>query len=543
MLSHVSVLLGFLMVSLCFSACSGGSRGGGTTSVPAFTVGGSVSGLDGTLVLQNNGDDDLTITADGPFTFPSAATAGSPYLVTVKSKPVDQACLVTNGAGTIIASSVTTVSVSCFITGASDITFGAPDGFTAHHNAAGGNADDAGSAMALDSQGRVLVTGSSRNAAGNLDMAVWRFLADGTLDPSFNGSGFVVHDGAAGGAGDDAGNAIAVDSLDRVLVAGRSGNSSGNADSAVWRINEDGTLDDSWNGSGFVVRNGIAGGNGDDAGNALVIDALNRIVIAGTSANSAGNADLAVWRLNPNGTLDTSFAATSIVVQGNAAGGDADDAGSAMTLDGEGRILVVGSSRNAAGNLDMVVWRILENGSLDAAFNGTGFVVHDNAASGAGDDAGNAVAVDGQGRILVAGSSRNVFGDADLAIWRFLEAGTLDTAFAEAGVLVNNGAAGSNGDDAARALLFDSQERVLVAGSSRNPAGDADMVLWRFEPDGSIDITFASNGIVASNNAAGGNADDSGNAVAMNSQGIILVAGSSGNAAGDKDLVVWGFLP
>ena len=72
-----------------------------TTTLPpvtnTYTVGGSVSGLNGTLVLQNNGGDDLSITADGPFAFATELADGSGYNVTVSSQPTGQTCFVSNG--------------------------------------------------------------------------------------------------------------------------------------------------------------------------------------------------------------------------------------------------------------------------------------------------------------------------------------------------------------------------------------------------------------------------------------------------------------
>ena len=59
----------------------------------------------------------------------------------------------------------------------------------------------------------------------------------------------------------------------------------------------------------------------------------------------------------------------------------------------------------------------------------------------------------------------------------------------------------------------------LVAGRSRNIAGNADMVVWRFNANGTIDTGFDGDGIVVQNNAAGGNADDIGNAIAIDAQG------------------------
>ncbi len=82
-----------------------------------FTVGGTVSGLTGgeTLVLQINGADDQTLTADGNFTFSSLAD-GSSYTVTVATQPASQSCSVSNGSGTLAGADVTNVSVTCVST-------------------------------------------------------------------------------------------------------------------------------------------------------------------------------------------------------------------------------------------------------------------------------------------------------------------------------------------------------------------------------------------------------------------------------------------
>jgi hypothetical protein len=82
----------------------------------SFTVGGSVSGLQGTgLVLQLNGDGDLPISGDGAFTFETPLASGSQYRVNVAAQPSNptQVCTVASGAGTIGNTNVTNVRVTC----------------------------------------------------------------------------------------------------------------------------------------------------------------------------------------------------------------------------------------------------------------------------------------------------------------------------------------------------------------------------------------------------------------------------------------------
>ncbi|MFT3924184.1 MAG: hypothetical protein QM778_16740 [Myxococcales bacterium] len=78
-----------------------------------FTVGGSVTGLTGNLVLQNNGGDNLTLSADGSFAFATPLASGASYAVTVQHQPTGQTCIVSSGNGKVGTSNVTGVSVSC----------------------------------------------------------------------------------------------------------------------------------------------------------------------------------------------------------------------------------------------------------------------------------------------------------------------------------------------------------------------------------------------------------------------------------------------
>lgn len=83
-----------------------------TVATVTYSVGGTVSGLSGTLVLQNNSADDISVTSDGTFTFSNALAKDADYLVTVKTQPTGQTCTIANGSGKI-ADKVTNVAVTC----------------------------------------------------------------------------------------------------------------------------------------------------------------------------------------------------------------------------------------------------------------------------------------------------------------------------------------------------------------------------------------------------------------------------------------------
>jgi hypothetical protein len=98
------------------AACSSASITVTVLEPDTFTIGGSVSGLFGTgLVLQNNGEDDLTINSDGSFTFPTAVDDGSVYTISVLTQPdgPDEICSISKGSGTVSGEDVGNVSVAC----------------------------------------------------------------------------------------------------------------------------------------------------------------------------------------------------------------------------------------------------------------------------------------------------------------------------------------------------------------------------------------------------------------------------------------------
>jgi len=84
----------------------------GAISVLQYTIGGTVSGLVGSVSLQNNSTDTLTLTANGNFTFATALNSGSSYGVSVLTQPASQTCSVSNGSG-ILASNIPNVAVTC----------------------------------------------------------------------------------------------------------------------------------------------------------------------------------------------------------------------------------------------------------------------------------------------------------------------------------------------------------------------------------------------------------------------------------------------
>ncbi len=419
--------------------------------------------------------------------------------------------------------------------GSLDTSFGI-DGIVVHDNAAGGNAGDFGKSIITDANGGILVAGWSRNLYSNYDMVIWKYNSDGTLDTTFGTNGIVVHDSAAGGNGNDMGHSITIDANGRILVSGSSVNDSGNYDMVIWSYNSDGTLDTTFGTNGIVVYDNTAGVNSDDYGYSITTDANNRILVTGTVRNEPTNGDMVIWRYNSDGTPDTSFGTDGIVVHWF-------NSGRSITTDASGRILVTGDNYNYTDS-DMVIWRYNSNGTPDTSFGTDGIVVHNNAAGGNGLDDGRSITTDSSGRILVTGYSDNGT-DGDMVIWRYNSDGTLDTTFDTDGIVVHDNAAGGNGLDLGYSITIDASGRILVSGRSDSSAGvfpNEDMVIWRYNSDGTLDTTFDTDGIVVHDSAAGGNGADYGYAITTDANGKILVTGLSWNGS-DVDMVIWRYIP
>ncbi|MEE4203257.1 MAG: choice-of-anchor U domain-containing protein [Halieaceae bacterium] len=94
---------------------NGGASANCSAAILTNTVGGNASGIANgqSVVLQNNGGDDLTVSSNGAFTFATAINSGADYSVTVLTQPANQTCLVTGGSGTNPGVDVTSVTVSC----------------------------------------------------------------------------------------------------------------------------------------------------------------------------------------------------------------------------------------------------------------------------------------------------------------------------------------------------------------------------------------------------------------------------------------------
>jgi uncharacterized delta-60 repeat protein len=261
-------------------------------------------------------------------------------------------------------------------------------------------------------------------------------------------------------------------------------------DFALARYEADGDPDPTFSMDGMLTTDL----GGFDRAEGVAIAGGSTIVAAGT-ADTPGGALFAIARYETDGDPDPTFSNDGELTTD--LGVRTSDAASGLAVQSGGQILVAGVSRIRSGSPpgfvsegpgDFVLTRYEPDGDLDPAFSGDG-KVDTQVANGFGDRA-NAVAVQGDGKIVVAGLGIDEQGadDEDFAIARYRADGNPDPTFGGDGILTTD-LDGQDSVDVANAVAVQPDGAIVVAGSS-----DGDFAVARYQPNGDVDTTFGGDG-------------------------------------------------
>lgn len=363
---------------------------------------------------------------------------------------------------------------------------------------------DLGVSMVLQPDGKIIMAGATFNTPNPGDFALARYNGDGSLDPSFDGDGTTTTDFS--GTTDYA-HDVVIQSDGKIIVAGSTRIGAFTQAIAIARYTQNGALDPTFDGDGKVSTSFGVSANGDSA-LAVTIQADGKIVVAGDTDSTAGPNDFAVARYNPDGTLDATFDGDGWVTTDFGRFDTAED----VVVQADGKIIAVGTTDSGAVR-DMAVARYNPDGSLDGTFDGDGMVTVDFGA----EDGANAVVVQSDGKIVVAGYAA----PGSSALVRFRPDGSLDPGFDGDGRVLGqlNVAAG---------LVLQPDGKLVVSG---NVWDVGDIGVARYAPDGAPDPGFASNGLATVD--LGGSIDRAFK-VAVQSDGKIVVGGdTNANATTD----------
>jgi uncharacterized delta-60 repeat protein len=399
--------------------------------------------------------------------------------------------------------------------------------------------EDKGAALLIQPDGKIVAVGTY-SAGGKQSFALIRYTENvhsgrtGIVDTSFGTNGKVITD--IGTNSIDSANAAVMQSGGKIVVAG-STCVSGICDFALVRYNSDGTLDRTFGTKGKVITD--IQGNSDEAFAVAIqsIQSVDRIVAAGRTCSQNQGCGLALVRYDSNGTLDTSFGTngTGMVTTWSARHQGSAVANAVAIQPVDGKIVVAGSI-----NSDFAVIRYTPDGTPDISFGSTGNgiatlnidgVYYGNGAIDSTDIA-NAVAIQPvDGKIVVAGSYSRDSSEAKIALVRYDSSGYLDNQFGDSnsGVVTR-----SYGDhSSANALVIQpATGKILVAGYVRWGT-DSDFLLWCFNSDGTDDTSFGNSGSVVTylgtDSPAGGMIKSEAHSVGLLLEGadIKIVAGGS----------------
>ena len=369
-----------------------------------------------------------------------------------------------------------------------------------------GGPSDAAQDVAIQPDGKIVAVGIARGATSQ-DFAITRYTRNGVLDPSFGGDGIVITPLQA--ASLDYAEAVVIQADGKILVGGYC-----TIDNqyffAVVRYNANGTLDNTFNGTGIVLTfsNRVMGIHD------MVLQPDGRIVLAGWALNVGTGEDFCLVRYNSNGSPDNGFGASGVVV----APINGNQVANGVALTSSNRI-VVGGRSTGDGRDDFAIASFEPNGSFGTFrdwFVSTPIGLNTV-------DICQALAIQPDHKIVLVGTSEHSDGSRDTALVRYDPGNSLDTSFGSGGKVVRQVSGDIGGTD----VKIQPNGRIVVGGYFRSSSSSRlYFTLQRFAPDGSLLQAGLVSWLVFPD------IDCYSNALALQADGNIVLAGRTGNFAG-----------
>ena len=302
----------------------------------------------------------------------------------------------------------------------------------------GSSTEEAANGVAIQGDGKILVAGRISTKS---DATVHRLNANGTLDTSFDGDGLVVLNN--GGSEEAVGLAVQPDG--KIVVAGQT---SVGETRSCGGLQPNGALDSSFDGDGKLTINA----SGTERVSGVVRQPDGRIVVSGSSAPNFSFPDAAAFRLNANGSLDTSFSGDGKAL----VGGPGDEIATAVALQPDGKIVLSGTTTTADD--DGAVFRLTPSGALDPSFDGDGIAILD-----AGElEAASDVAVQPDGKIVATLGYTTSSNSA--TVFRLDADGSRDAGFGTNGMRVIQTGSPYSEFSLLNAVLIEPDGRIVAGG-------------------------------------------------------------------------------
>lgn len=369
-------------------------------------------------------------------------------------------------------------------------------------------------------------------------------LAPGDLDPSFGTGGVSVPRLGAGSAPGAQIKAVALQPDGKIVLAGSGSDGSGHDAFLVARLDPNGQLDPTFGNGGELLVQLDSGPSPSSEATAVALQPDGKILVGGQSQTTA----FVLARLTPNGSFDPSFAQDGKLFDPQPSEGFYTPlpATTAVAVQPDGQILIGGTLLDYHAT-DMLVARINGgNGTFDASFGDHGVVLKQLENSGARFlTQANALALEPDGKIVTTGYVGND-SLSSLLVTRLGAGGGVDGSFGNQGAVQHNvfdpNCGGST--DTGNALAIQPDGKLVIAGHAggttncASPQSNPVLVARLNGDDGSFDQSFGNGGIVAPDLGSGASPFASLNAVALQPDGGIVVAGSATGNDGRDELLV-----
>ena len=392
---------------------------------------------------------------------------------------------------------------------------------------------------AIQDDGKVVVVGNSPSGDGFL---VARLLPDGRRDDGFDDDGLANLD--FGGTESLRALAVAVQEDGKILVVGQAADPSSDGVGptrtgvAIARLGPDGTPDSTFDGDGLLVL--PAPEATSYGGFSVAVQGDGKIVVAGGVLDSFGGnfgVGFEVIRLQPDGSADATFSGDgrTAVLFGDLLTASA----RSVAIQPDGKVVVAGTVRGSQMAPRFGVARLNPDGTPDPSFDGDGLVTAEFSSTSEVD--ARSVLLQPDGKIVVAGRNGRVFGGLlgggfGFAVARFTETGALDPSFDDDGQVTIDYDRPQNPTHPSAALQRDGKIILVGATNSGSPffgQANDEVIVARLVADGRVDASFGDSGLATVAVDLVPQGADRGEAVAVQPDGKVVVAGAV--AGSDSD--------
>jgi uncharacterized delta-60 repeat protein len=344
----------------------------------------------------------------------------------------------------------------------------------------------------------------------------------GAFDPSFNASGYDIMDIQQLDVFQD----VIVQSDQKIVAVGMSFNDNYISTAYVMRFLPTGELDTEFGGDGrFFFEL-------DYEANiySVALNSEGKIIVAGSTTDYQ-DYKMLVMQINPDGSFDSSFGNNGVVsINVGQVETSKSDFAYDVAVDSNGKILLAGSSLDTAYlNMPTLV-RLLPTGELDASFgvNGVATIPAIN-----GENVFDCMRIQNDGKIVAAGHYSQGLLWFVLLVARFNEDGTLDESFADGGVIKSSY---SNVDDEAYGVDITPDGNIIIAGFIGSQSYNYNAYITQFKPNGQVDSTFGTDGVIIEDYGQFDVAED----IKVLENGKIVVVGQTGEGPPNAyNMAVW----